>query len=229
MVSNRHRLASYLYKVLNSSCAKLLASKFSFSSQKKVEKKFGSLESQMTIKPIASNNRRATGSGSRSLGVNLAEAINALDKVSNKRLNTGLYLMEIKRFSSSSSLYGRPSLGGLRKSFVSTSTAFNMKAYIAGFIDGEGNFFIKVVKSSTIKTGYSIQLSFGLILHARELELLKLIQSELSGVGYISESVYGRVHYQISNIKDLEILFALLDEFPLLTRKMRNYQLFKEA
>ena len=76
---------------------------------------------------------------------------------------------------------------------------------------------------------YSIQLSFGLILHARELELLKLIQSELSGVGYISESVYGRVHYQISNIKDLEILFALLDEFPLLTRKMRNYQLFKEA
>ena len=39
MVRNRHQLASYLYKILNSSCAKLLASKFSLSSQKKVEKK----------------------------------------------------------------------------------------------------------------------------------------------------------------------------------------------
>ena len=104
-----------------------------------------------------------------------------------------------------------------------------MKAYIAGFIDAEGNFFIKVVKSSTIRTGYSVQLAFGLILHDRELFLLKLIQAELSGVGYIAEGVSGRVHYQISNIKDLEVLFALLDEFPLLTRKMKNYRLFKEA
>lgn len=104
-----------------------------------------------------------------------------------------------------------------------------MKAYIAGFIDAEGNFFIKVVKSSTIRTGYSVQLSFGLILHDRELDLLKLIQAELSGVGYISEGVPGRVQYQISNIKDLKVLFALLDEFPLLTRKMKNYRLFKEA
>ena len=51
----------------------------------------------------------------------------------------------------------------------------------------------------------------------------------MSGVGYISEGIPGRVHYQISSIKDLEILFVLLDEFPLLTRKMKNYRLFKEA
>ena len=30
-------------------------------------------------------------------------------------------------------------------------------------------------------------------------------------------------------MKDLEVLFAILDEFPLLTRKMKNYRLFKEA
>lgn len=48
-------------------------------------------------------------------------------------------------------------------------------------------------------------------------------------MGYISESISGRVHYQISNIKHLEILFTILDEFPLLTRKMKNYRLFKEA
>jgi hypothetical protein len=40
-VSNRHKLDSWLYKVLNSSCMKLLASKFSLSSQKKVINRFG--------------------------------------------------------------------------------------------------------------------------------------------------------------------------------------------
>lgn len=212
MVRNRHKLASYLYKVLNSSYAKLLASKFSLFSQKKVEKKYGSLQSQFSIKHISSSNLRPPRSGFRSLGVNLAESLRALDKVSKKNLNTVLYSVEIKRFTSS---------------FSRRCTAFNIKAYIAGFIDAEGNFYIKIVKSSSIR--YSVQLSFGLILHARELELLKLIQSELAGIGYISESVSGRAHYQISNIKDIQILFALLDEFPLLTRKRRNYELFKEA
>lgn len=85
------------------------------------------------------------------------------------------------------------------------------------------------MKSPTIKTGYAIQLTFGLILHARELEIIKLIQSELSGVGNISVVVSGRVQYQISNIKDLVVLFTILDEFPLLTRKKKNSLLFKEA
>jgi len=127
-----------------------------------------------------------------------------------------LFPVEIKRFNSSCS-------------GACANNTFNIKSYISGFIDGEGNFYIKVVKSSSIKTGYSVQLSFGLILHSRELELIKLIQGEFSGVGYIGKEIPGRVHYYISNIKDLEILIAHLDKFPLITRKFADFLLFKQA
>ena len=222
-VRNKRQLASYLKGVLSSSCAKLLASKYTFSSQRKSEEKYGSILQRLD----------ATSTSNSSLIINndLVRVANRLDKASKRRLNTMLYLVEIKRFSSSKAKGRNESAlptEGLGK-WVMSKKAFNVKAYIAGFIDAEGNFFIKVVKSSTIRTGYSVQLSFGLILHSRELYLLKLIQAELSGVGYISEAISGRVHYQISNMKDLEVLFAILDEFPLLTRKMKNYRLFKEA
>jgi hypothetical protein len=91
MVINRGQLASYLYKVLNSSCAKLLASKYSLSSQKKVEKKYGSLQLLLTARSASNNNYPS---------LNKASAINTLSKV-NKKINTRLYLVEIKRFSSS--------------------------------------------------------------------------------------------------------------------------------
>lgn len=229
MAINKKKLGSYLHRVLNSSCAKLLASKYTLYSQKKVEKKYGSLLPRLTTMPALNS--------SLNVNNNFAKVVNSLDKVSKKRLNTMLYLVEIKRFSSSkvnrcneSALF-LEGLGEMTGYTTSRKKEFNMRAYIAGFIDAEGNFFIKVAKSSTgyPKTGYSVQLTFGLILHERELDLLKLIQAELSGVGHISESISGRVQYQISNIKDLKVLFALLDEFPLLTRKMKNYRLFKEA
>ena len=64
-----------------------------------------------------------------------------------------LYLVEIKRFGSSKAANGRNesalSTVVLGK-WVESGKAFNVKAYIAGFIDAEGNFFIKVVKSSTL-------------------------------------------------------------------------------
>ena len=57
--------------------------------------------------------------------------------------------------------------------------------FITGFLDAEWNFYIKIVKSSTITTGYSVQLTFGLILHAKDLALLRLIQAVFNGVGNI--------------------------------------------
>lgn len=132
-----------MFKVLNSSCAKLLASKFSLSSQKKVYMKFGS--DLIGRRPLTSTQYHKY----------------------NGRLS--FFPIVINRFSSS----------------AANIASFNIKSYISGFIDGEGTFYIKIAKSSTIKTGYSVQLSFGLTLHSRELALLKLIQGEFSGIGFI--------------------------------------------
>jgi len=145
MAINKKKLGSYLHKVLNSSCAKLLASKYTLHSQKKVEKKYGSLLPRLTTMPALNS--------SLNVNNNFAKVVNTLDKVSKKRLNTMLYLVEIKRFSSSkanrcneSALFSE----GLGEMTVCTSKKeFNLRAYIAGFIDAEGNFFIKVAKSSS--------------------------------------------------------------------------------
>ena len=193
-VSNRRKLDTWLYRVLNSSCLKLLASKFSLSSQKKVIKRFGS---NLINRPVYLPTRNE---------------------------NLIFFRAIIKRFNSSFSL-------GLHK--IST-TQLNLNAYIAGIIDAEGNFYIKVVKNSTYTTGYLVQLTFGLILHAKDLDLLKMIQAEFKGVGHIWEGKAGldkgaRVQYQISSIKDIKILINHLDKYPLLTQKWSDYQLFKQA
>ena len=92
-VRNKYQLASYLRRVLISSCAKLLASKYTLPSQKKVEKKYGSLLPRL----------RVTSSITRTLIINndLARVVKGLDKASKKRLSSMLYLVEIKRFISS--------------------------------------------------------------------------------------------------------------------------------
>ncbi len=113
--------------------------------------------------------------------------------------------------------------------FGSNKASLDIKSYIAGFIAGEGCFLISVNRSSNYKTGHSVNLKFGLILHSRELFLLKLIKAELSGVGRIYEKIEGEVRYFISNMKELQELIALLDKYPLLTRKWADYLLFKRA
>lgn len=185
LTKNNPKLTSYIFKSLNSSCAKLLASKLSLGSQKKVYMKFG--YDLITRSPLTSTEYR---------------------KYNN---HLGFLPVVIKRFSSS----------------AANNASLNLKSYVSGFIDGEGTFYIKITKSSTIKTGYSVQLSFGLTLHSRELSLLKLIQGEFSGIGFIWEG--GQIQYQISNIKQLDILIAHVDKYPLLTRKRSDFLLFKQA
>jgi hypothetical protein len=117
-VRNRHKLDSWLYKLLSSSCNKLLASKFSLSSQKKVISKFGP---SLINRPLPTHDKGLNGS----------------------------FGLVIKRFSSNKVDTGQ----------TEGAVKFNLHAYIAGFIDAEGNFYIKVVKSSAMATGYSVQLT----------------------------------------------------------------------
>jgi hypothetical protein len=73
-------------------------------------------------------------------------------------------------------------------------------------------------KSATYTMGYYPKLKLQIILHSKDLALLKLLQAEL-GVGNISVSGTDRALYQITSKKDLCVLFALLDKYPLLTNK----------
>ena len=58
--------------------------------------------------------------------------------------------------------------------------------FITGFVDAEVSFMVSILKSSTYRTGWEVQLSFQIKLHKRDLVLLKNIQASLGGIGRIS-------------------------------------------
>ena len=106
-VRNSRNLSLFVFRVLNSSCAKLLASKFSLSSQKKVFKKFGSdlinpqLKVTLRTKSIVLSTFSSAYPVSGFTGTSLADTNNSRHLVTKERNKfKGLYTVEIKRFSS---------------------------------------------------------------------------------------------------------------------------------
>ena len=49
-------------------------------------------------------------------------------------------------------------------------------AWVVGFIDGEGTFFIDLLKNSTIKLGIQVQLQFIITQHIRDAALMLDLQ-----------------------------------------------------
>lgn len=48
--------------------------------------------------------------------------------------------------------------------------------WLAGFIDGEGCFYVLVSKSKLYRTGASVQLQFSICQHSRDIELMTMIR-----------------------------------------------------
>lgn len=57
--------------------------------------------------------------------------------------------------------------------------------WLAGFVEAEGCFFIRTVKSKTTKMGWTVQLVFQITQHTRDLDLLNKIKEYL-GYGNVS-------------------------------------------
>lgn len=99
--------------------------------------------------------------------------------------------------------------------------------FITGFSDGESYFSINIVKSPKMKLGWTVYLQFGIKLHIKDSQLLKLIQAYFN-VGNIT---LGKelCQYRVTSIKDLEIIINHFENYPLITQKWSDYQLFKLA
>ena len=99
--------------------------------------------------------------------------------------------------------------------------------FLTGFFDGESSFYIVIHKSNNVKTGWSVKAIFEIHLHIKDKALLEMIQVSLGGVGSITtrdNQVSFKVHY-----KDLAVLIDHLDNYPLITKKRADFELFKKA
>ena len=102
--------------------------------------------------------------------------------------------------------------------------------FVVGFTDGEASFTITIYKDKEYFTGWHIQAMFQIHLHAKDLPLLKQIQS-FFGVGAIQTiKSSSSVIYRVTNQKELiEIIIPFFDKYPLLTQKRADFELFKSV
>ena len=101
--------------------------------------------------------------------------------------------------------------------------------FITGFSDAEGSFHVQIKQNSKFKIGWSVQLIFAIVLHKKDQFLLNNIQKYFKDVGGITKQQEDSIQYIISSIKDLEVIINYFDNFPLITQKYSDYQLFKQA
>jgi hypothetical protein len=80
-----------------------------------------------------------------------------------------------------------------------------------------------------MNTGWIINLQFGIKLHKRDKYLLESIKAFFMDIGSISSHGKDAVQFRVSSIKDLQVIVDHFNNFPLITQKWSDFQLFKAA
>jgi len=105
--------------------------------------------------------------------------------------------------------------------------------YIAGFIDGEGSFWVSIYRDETMKNKIFCRAEFSIELRADDRKILERIKKTL-GCGKIYDCNYERygwyphVKYKVSRLDEVsEILIPFLEKHPLQAKKAETFQYFK--
>jgi hypothetical protein len=104
--------------------------------------------------------------------------------------------------------------------------------FITGFADAEASFIISITKSSTNRSGWSVQPYFKISLHQKDKYLLEKCQCYFKGAGKIVIAGKGRdsLSYVISSKEQImSRVLPHFDKYPLLTQKRVDYELFKRV
>lgn len=102
--------------------------------------------------------------------------------------------------------------------------------WLAGFINGEGCFYIRIFKSKTTKSGEAIQLKFIVTQHSRDIVLMQSLVKYFS-CGSVSERQnQPAVDFVVSRFSDLvEKIMPFCQNFPPLGVKLSDYLNFFKA
>ena len=106
----------------------------------------------------------------------------------------------------------------------------NTKHWLAGFVTGEGCFFVKISKSKTHKLGISVNLNFIVVQNIRDAGLINSLILILGcGSITISEKSY-IVRYTVTSLSDIvEHIIPFFDKYPILGEKSKDYEDFKKV
>ena len=98
--------------------------------------------------------------------------------------------------------------------------------FLTGFADAESCFYIGVLQSIKVKTGWEIQPEFKIELHEKDVHILENIKNYFEGIGQIILKKDKSI-YRVRSIKDLQLIVKHFDTYPLISNKYGDYILFK--
>ena len=101
--------------------------------------------------------------------------------------------------------------------------------FIPGFIDGEGSFILSLVMNKAYKTGVKVDLTFAITLHKKDIILLESIRLSLGEIGKISNQGENAIQFRVRKTEELKTLIYFLDKHSLISKKLGDYLLFKQA
>jgi|SRR3989338_2520629 len=105
----------------------------------------------------------------------------------------------------------------------------NLEEYISGYVDGEGCFTVTFNKRTKAKLGWELRPSFSVSQNEDRRQVLDLMRKYF-GCGYIRRDYADKtVKFEIRDHNDLEKVITHFDQFPLLSKKQQDFQLFKQV
>ena len=101
--------------------------------------------------------------------------------------------------------------------------------FVTGFADAESCFTVSIVSNNKMKAGWHVRQSFEIELHQKDKTLLEQIKTYL-GVGKIfHKPERGMIQFTVNTQKDLLEIINHFENYPLITKKLADYILFKQA
>lgn len=118
-----------------------------------------------------------------------------------------------------------------RKFFSTLRTTVEVELpawFITGFADAEGSFMTHVRATASRQIGWKVENVFSIALHKKDLALLQDIRKFLSLNGKINLEG-DKYKLRVSYKEDLIKIIAHFDNYPLVSQKLGDYLLWKQA
>ncbi len=105
----------------------------------------------------------------------------------------------------------------------------DVKAYLSGFVDGEGCFCVSINKSNRHGLGWEIRPSFSVSQNYDRAEVLELLKDSLGCGSIRPDRSDNTLKYEVRSVTELvEQVLPHFEEYPLISGKRRDYELFAE-
>ena len=92
------------------------------------------------------------------------------------------------------------------------------KAYLAGFLDGDGSIYVRLKPNTSYRYGFQVAPYVILFQSAKDRSKFQEV-CDLIGLGYIRERKDGILEYTINKVDDIRVFLSALKPFVILKRK----------